>query len=285
MTPSLLSCYILTYNSERRLDQVLASLTGIADEVVIVDSGSSDRTLEIAAKFGVSVLHRGFDNFRDQRVFAEDNCRHTWVLALDSDEVLSPELRGRLLQLKHDGFAVGDVNPPDGFSIRRHWFFMNKPVRNFYPVRTPEFVVRLFRRDHVSHRGSRIIHEQLVIGKSMTRTIDEPILHYSCDSISDLYAKISLYTRLAAEDMHTKGIRSSWAKINIYPWLIWARWYLSYGGWRDGTPGRILGKYIRDTIYLKYLMLKHQPKSSFHSIESNQVSAHSISTNTPGVST
>jgi hypothetical protein len=57
--------------------------------------------------------------------------------------------------------------------------------------------------------------------------------------------------------MHAKGEPSSWLKITVYPWLIWARWHLLYGGWRDGAPGRILGKYVRDTVYLKYLKLKY----------------------------
>jgi hypothetical protein len=133
---------------------------------------------------------------------------------------------------------------------------MGMKVRNFYPVKTPEFNVRLFQRDRLSHRGSRIIHEQLQLNKATIGSIDEPILHYSCDSIEDLYEKISLYTTLAAQDMHANGTSSSWLKICLYPWIIWVRWYLIYGGWRDGYIGAILGKYVRDTIYLKYLKLK-----------------------------
>ncbi|MBH1975869.1 MAG: glycosyltransferase family 2 protein [Rhodocyclales bacterium] len=255
LTP--LSCYILTHNSERRLAQVLASIQQIADEILIVDSGSTDQTLTIARQFGATILTRNFDNFRDQRIFAEDHCTQPWVLALDSDEVVSEALCQRLQQLKNTHFQTDAGITPDGFSIRRNWFFMGQPVRNFYPVKTPEFIVRLFQRERLSHRGSRIIHEQLQLDGAKIGQINEPLLHYSCDSIDDLYAKIGLYTKLAAEDMHAKGEPSSPLKIYIYPWLIWARWHLLYGGWRDGAPGRILGKYVRDTVYLKYLKLKY----------------------------
>lgn len=256
-TPCPLSCYILTHNSERRLAQVLTSIQGVADEILIVDSGSKDKTLSIARGFGAHILTRSFDNFRDQRIFAEDHCTQPWVLALDSDEVVSDELAKRLQHLKQAHFQNASGTTPDGFSIRRNWFFMGRQVRNFYPVKTPESIVRLFQRERLSHRGSRIIHEQLQLDGAKISAIDEPLLHYSCDSIDDLYAKIGLYTKLAAEDMQAKGESSSWLKVYIYPWLIWARWHLLYGGWRDGALGQILGKYVRDTVYLKYLKLKY----------------------------
>lgn len=254
-TQTPLSCYLLTYNSGRRLDQVLASIRNIADEILIVDSGSSDNTIEIATAHGAKILTRPFDNFRDQRVFAEEHCTYPWVLALDSDEVVSESLAYLLLRLKSRNFTEDGDFQPDGFSIKRHWFFMGKQVRNFYPVKTPEFIVRLFQKSRINHRGSRIIHEQLNLCGAKIRQIDEPILHYSCDSIDDLYSKIGLYTKLAAEDMYAKGERSSRLKLCFLPWLLWVRWHLLYGGWRDGQLGRILGKYVRDTVYLKYLKL------------------------------
>lgn len=256
MKPAQLSCYLLTMNSERRLHQVLLSVLDIADEIILVDSGSTDDTLQIAAAFGVKVFHRDFDNFRDQRVFAEDQCTHNWVLALDSDEVVSPALRGEIDRIKFKNFFAQDPNPPGAFQIKRDWFFMSYPVRNFYPVRTPEYVIRLFRRDTVSHRGSRMVHEQINTGNATIFWLEQPLYHYSCDSLSDLYSKIDLYASLAAEDMRLSGFRSSWHKIHVYPWIIWLKWYFMYGSWRDGRSGRILGKYIRDTVYLKYQKLK-----------------------------
>lgn len=252
-----LSCYVLTFNSERRLSQVLAAVKSVADEIIVVDSGSTDSTLSIAASYGARVLHRPFDNFRDQRVFAEDSCNYLWVLALDSDEVLSTELQETIKELKTNELSLSDSPPIDAFSIKYVWYFINQPVSAFYPVRSPQYIVRLFRRDRVSCRGSRMIHESLQLENASVRVLEQPIFHYSCDSIDGLYSKIGLYSKLSAEDMHAKGIKSSWLKIHLYPKLIWFRWYIVYGGWRDGAAGVVLSNYARDTTYLKYLKLKY----------------------------
>jgi glycosyltransferase involved in cell wall biosynthesis len=253
--PQPLSVYILTRNSERRLGQVLDTVRQVADEIVVVDSGSSDGTLDILSGYPVKLLCRKFDNFRDQRIFAEEACGCDWVLALDSDEVLSDELISELKRLKNRNFENDTVMPPDGFSIRRDWYFIGKQVRNFYPVRTPEYIVRLFRKDRISSKGSRIIHESLQANGCNIQTIQQPINHFSCDSIDDLYGKIDLYTRLSAQDMNEKGEKSNFLKIYLYPWLIWIRWYLFYGSWRDGKAGIVLSRYVRITVYLKYLRL------------------------------
>ena len=252
-----LSTYILTNNSEQRLRQVLAAVSRVTDELIVVDSGSTDGTLSIAKEFNAKILYRKFDNFRDQRVFGEEACSRDWILAVDSDEVLSDELVNRINQLKEEDFLANRAAPPDGFALKRHWFFLGKRVHAFYPVQDPEYIVRLFKRDKISTKGSRIIHESLNLDGCKIDQIEEPIDHFSCDSIDDLYSKIGLYTKLSAEHMHASGELASWTKIHVYPWLIWALWYFLKGSWKDGERGRILSKYIRTTIYLKYLKLKH----------------------------
>lgn len=256
-----LSVYILTFNSERRIEQVLKSVTQVADEIVIVDSGSKDGTLDIVKKFNVQLLHRKFDNFRDQRVYAEDACVNDWCFALDSDEVLSAELITRIRALKQQDFKTNASLTPDGFSVKRNWYFCDKPVTNFYPVRTPEFIVRLFNKRKISTKGSRIIHESIQFKPENIQVLSEPILHFSCDSVADLYDKLNLYTSLSAQDMQANGETSSWVKINIYPWLIWLKWYFLNRSWQDGRAGLILCKYVRITIYLKYLKLSELLKS------------------------
>jgi glycosyltransferase involved in cell wall biosynthesis len=263
-----LSAYILTHNSKRCLCQVLDAVQQVADEIVIVDSGSTDETLDILTRYPVKLFSRKLDNFRDQRVFAEESCTHTWVLALDSDEILSDNLIAEIRQLKYRDFDSHTTVPPDGYSLRRDWYFLGKQIRNFYPVKTPEYIVRLFRKDKISTKGSRIIHESLQLHDQCIHTITQPIKHFSCDSIDDLYGRINLYTRLSAEDMFANGERSNWLKIHVYPWLIWVRWYFFYGSWRDGKAGIVLSRYIRITIYLKYLKLRYLASSLSHPDES-----------------
>lgn len=250
-----LSCYVLTLDSERRLAQVLDSVSGVSDDLLVVDSGSRDRTLQIAKEAGARVVYREFDNFRDQRQYAISLCRHDWVLELDSDEVVSPSLRGRLLSLKACDFAPSG-SPPDAFGIRREWYMLGKPVHCFYPSKCPDQPLRLYQKAKVAYGSSKIIHEAPG-GHRTAQLIREPILHYTCDTLDDMYAKINRYSTLLALDMHRNGERSSWFKIVVYPWLLWLKFYVIRGGWHDGRLGLIHGRYVRDVVWQKYVKLMY----------------------------
>jgi glycosyltransferase involved in cell wall biosynthesis len=249
-----LSCYILTRDSERRLAQVLASVAGLADELLILDSGSRDGTREIAMRYGARFEFRAFDNFRDQRNFAISLCRNNWVLELDSDEVASRSLFERIAEVKAGGFAHG--GHPDAYGIRREWFLLGRPIHCFYPSRCPDQPIRLYRKDRVGYGRGKIVHETPV-GFRTTARLNEPILHYTCDTIEQLYGKVGQYTTLLARDMWQNGVRSSWIKIHVVPWLLWLKFYLLRGGWRDKGLGSIHGRYVRDIVWQKYVKLKY----------------------------
>jgi len=251
----LLSCYVLTRNSERRLREVLSSVQAVADDIVVVDSGSTDGTLDIVREFGVRLAVREFDNFREQREYALSLCRHDWVLELDSDEVVSTELFGRLAALKLNGFAL-DGRTPDAFGIWREWYLLGKRVHCFYPSRCPDRPVRLFRRSVFGYRSASGVHEALS-GRGWVLPIAEPILHYTCDSIDQMYAKINQYSTLAAIEMHRQGKTASWLSIFAYPWLVWFKFYVLNGGWRDGGLGLVHGRYVRDSVWQKLVKLKY----------------------------
>jgi glycosyltransferase involved in cell wall biosynthesis len=170
-----ISCYILTHNRALHLEQVLASLADIPDELVVVDSGSTDGTQEIAARFGARVIHRAFDNFTAQRNFAVSQCRHDWVFTIDSDEVLSPELADRLRRLKSTIAAEDEV---DAYAVRREWYVLGRRVHAFYPSHCPDYPVRLFRKSRAAYLEGRQVHETLR-GFRKAERILEPLLHYS----------------------------------------------------------------------------------------------------------
>ncbi|HXR56797.1 MAG TPA: glycosyltransferase family 2 protein [Casimicrobiaceae bacterium] len=252
-----LSCYVLTRDSERRLADALAAVRNIADEIVVVDSGSHDATLDIAREFGCRIVARTFDNFRNQRVFAEQECTHDWVLQVDSDEIVSQPLADEIGALKARAFDAGQEDAPDGFSVSREWLVLGRPVHVFYPVKAPDRVIRLFRRDRINHAGSRIIHEYPAGPDRRIVPLAGELLNYTCDSIDQLYSKIGLYTSLAAQDMQSRGESANALKIHLYPWLLAFRCYVLMGGWKDGELGRVHARYVRDTVYLKYLKLRH----------------------------
>lgn len=249
-----LSCYILTKNSERRLDQVLSSIVNFVDDLVILDSGSSDRTLDIAKNFNARIFYREFDSFSNQRNYGLSLCIHDWVFELDSDEVVSAQLQQRFFKLKISGFAIDGV-VPDAFGIRREWFLLERKVNCFYPVRCPDQPLRLFQRKKISYQTDRLVHESPV-GHQSSQRVDEPILHYSCDSVDQLYAKINQYTTLAAKEMYMAGKKVGFAKIVIYPWLVWFKYYIVLGGWKDGLAGLIHGRYVRDYVWQYLVKLK-----------------------------
>ena len=250
----MLSAYILTMNSARRLDQVLRSIHGVVDEILIVDSGSTDATPEIAARFGARFVFHRFETFTLQREFAVSRCGHDWVLALDSDEVASQPLREALLRLKAAGFSRDGV-VPDAFGIRREWYFLGHYMHCFYPLDCPDQPVRLFQKGKAAYIPGRHVHEGMT-GFALALPIEEPLLHYTCDSIDDLYAKLNQYSTLAARDLKARQETPSWLKVAVMPLLIAANWYFRHGGWRDGAPGLVHARFVQDMVYQKYLKLK-----------------------------
>jgi glycosyltransferase involved in cell wall biosynthesis len=119
----LLSAILITCNEERDLPQALASLEGLADEIVVVDSGSTDRTCELARQRGARVVFRPFSGFAEQKNFAAAQAAHDWVLSLDADEALSPELRSSLLEWKTSTPGCA------GYQVARRTNYLGKWIR------------------------------------------------------------------------------------------------------------------------------------------------------------
>lgn len=245
-----ISAYVLTYNSERRLRDVLGALAQVADELVVVDSGSRDATLSICEAAGAKVFHRPFDDFASQRNFALSCCSHPWVLEMDSDEVMSEDLIRAIPRLAFD---------VDGYRIRRDWYALGRKVRCFYPSTCPDDPVRLYRKDKVRYEPAvRLIHEYPTGYASLGR-IREPISHYTCDSVDEMYSKVNRYTTLLGAQARRESGRPPWWKVFVFPWLAWADWYLRKGGFRDGWVGAVHGRYVRDTVWQKYLKARVDP--------------------------
>ncbi|WP_425511368.1 glycosyltransferase family 2 protein [Pararobbsia alpina] len=244
LTP--LSIYILTHNSERHLDKVLTAVKRAADDLLVVDSGSNDATLAIAAKHGARIAHRAFDNFRAQRLFANSQCLHQTVMFLDSDEIASDALIDEVMALKVSGFSH------DAYTVRRDWVVRGRVVHALMPASCPDYPVRICHRDKTDFT-EHSVHETPVGFASIGR-IESPLIHHTFESKSEVRRKLDQYTDLAAIDLlaRRKWIGVLWFKQWFSPIGAFGKWYIRNGNWRDGRVGLILALYASTYTHRKY---------------------------------
>ncbi|MBK8594286.1 MAG: glycosyltransferase family 2 protein [Holophagales bacterium] len=244
MTP--LSAYILTFNSEPHLAEILGKLAGTADELLVVDSGSTDRTLTIAREHGCRVVHRPFTDFREQRSFAQAECVHDMVLFVDSDELPSDELVEAIASLKARGFGE------DAYEVRREWYAFGRKVSAVYPVVSPDYPIRILDRRKVSFdERSRRVHET-PFGHSSLGRIEAALHHHTFGSTEELERKLAHYTDIAAAELCERGANGGPMKELANPPVAFLLWYFLKGGWRDGALGLRMSRYAFRYTRLKY---------------------------------
>ncbi|NPA45756.1 MAG: glycosyltransferase family 2 protein [Chlorobi bacterium] len=241
-----LSAYILTHNSEKYLRPVLEKLSQVADDLVVVDSGSTDGTEAIVRGFpGVRFIYHPLKNFKDQRLFAESVCRYDHILFLDSDEIPDEDFIRSVKAVKERDF------PYEVYRLNRYWYVLGKPVHNIYPVVSPDRPVRLYDRSRASFRASRPVHEE-VSGYRNLGLLEGKVHHYTFETREEMHRKLELYTRIAALDLVRRGKKPYLFKMLVNPLAAFIKWYFLKGGFRDGTTGWITGRYAFDYTLLKY---------------------------------
>ena len=249
---SLLSVAIITCNEERNLARTLASVT-FADEIVLVDSGSKDRTLAIAESFGAKVFSRTWQGFASQKNFAIEQCTSDWILSLDADEELTPELRQQIRRLL-------PTNPPaDAYYIRRRNLFLNRWIRRggYYP----DAKLRLFRRStanfsHTPHFEERPVHETIVFDGTSSR-LDYDLIHHAYPTLEDYLEHMDRYSTLGAQVLLTQGRKSRGSiafmwNVFLVPQLTFFWNYFLRLGILDGREGLLLHLYHSTYVSWKY---------------------------------
>ncbi len=240
-----LSVVIIAYNEEANLERCLKSLPTGA-EIVLLDSESSDRTCAIAQSFGAKVYQRPFTHFADQKNAANSFATSTWILALDADEELSPELSRAIL-------AVVTFSAPkiSGYRLRRSLVFMGRRMRFGKTVDKP---LRLFRREHASYHGT--IHEELRLtqGKK-SKLMEGTIWHYSYRDLSDYFVRFNRYTSAIAEQHAREGRKIPSILHVLRPWFEFVARYFFRLGFLDGYPGYTYALVSSLYAYVKYAKL------------------------------
>jgi glycosyl transferase family 2 len=239
-----ISACVITLNEQRNLSRALNSLKPVADEIVVVDAGSTDRTQAIAREHGARVLAREWTSYSDQKNFAAKSASNEWILSLDADEELSSALQTSLLEWKarEPRFTVYEV-------ARRAWY-LGKWIRHsgWYP----DFQRRLYRRDAATFSGT--IHEALRFACQPGR-LHGDLLHYTVQSFAEHEEKVERYTTLAARQMYAAGKRSWRAAVWFAtPWS-WLQNYFLRGGFLDGYRGALIAQMAARAVRLKYTKL------------------------------
>jgi glycosyltransferase involved in cell wall biosynthesis len=256
MTP-LLSVAIVTLNEQQNLPRTLASVQWATDigEIIVVDSGSTDRTVEIAESFGAWVIQRPWPGFAAQKNFAISQCIGQWILTLDADEELSPELQQEIRTLL-------ETQPPTGaFYLRRRNLFLGRWVKRggFYP----DAKLRLFRRATPLQFEDRPVHETIAF-TGPTATLHHDLIHHAYPTLSTYIEHMDRYSTLGAEILIAKGRTSaSWLAFVANVWLIpqiTFQWnYFFRAGFLDGREGLLLHLY--HAVYTSWKYAKAWEKS------------------------
>ncbi len=241
-----ISAVIITYNEEKRLERALKSLEGVASEIVVVDSYSTDGTVGTAEKYTKKVFQRKWTNYADQKNWANEKASHPWILSLDSDECLSPQLKTEILRLK-------DREPQaDAFSMPRRVFYLGRWIRHsgWYPDRK----IRLFRKDKAEWEGP-YVHEKLKLdGK--TAKLKGDIHHFTYRDISDHMQRINRFSGLGAQKLYAAGKKARWPHLLFMPPVRFVRTYFLRAGFLDGFPGLVIAVLSGYAIFARYAKLK-----------------------------
>lgn len=238
------SVVLITKNAATHLETCLRSCTEVA-EIIVVDCGSNDQTIEIAEKFGARVILQAWLGFGPQKQFAVDQASHDWVLCLDADEWLSIEL---LNNIKH----ILSYPQFTAYRFARCNKFMGRFLRHGEGY--PDLSLRLFDRRH-AHWSDDLVHEYVVAEGEVGR-LDGDLMHESGEDIARYLEKQNRYTSLQAEMLHARGKRVSVGKMLLSPVLRFVKFYFFRQGFRDGLAGLVHIAIGCMNSFIKYAKLR-----------------------------
>lgn len=235
---------IITFNEEKNIREALESVAW-ADEIILVDAFSGDKTVDLARPYTDKIFQRSWSGYVDQKNFALQKATHDWILSIDADERVSPQLREEILNWK-----TLDTQEA-GYQIPRRSFFLGKWIRHtgWYP----DYQLRLFDRTKGKWQGGRV-HESVNVTGKIGRLRGE-LLHYSYRSMSDYLKRLDRYSDLAARDYYDKNKKVNLLTLVFAPFLEFIKNYLIKQGFRDGYPGFVISACAAISVFFKYARL------------------------------
>ena len=238
-----LTIIIPTYNEEDNIEECIKSAL-FADEIMVVDSFSTDRTLDIARKYTNRILQHEYVNSATQKNWAIPQATHPWVMILDADERITPQLREEILKElespKFDAYYIGRKNHFLGFPLN-HGGWSPKEDKN----------IRLFRKD-LSRYEDKEVHADVIV-KGSVGELKNPLIHYSYKSLSQYFRKMERYTDWAAKDIVKKGKKVNFFNLVVRPIGDFLKFYFLKRGFLDGFPGLVIALLSSYYVMVKYV--------------------------------
>ena len=239
-----LSVTVITLNEAANIEACLASVAW-ADEMLVVDSGSTDGTPDLARSKGARVIERGWPGYADQKNFAAKEATHDWILSVDADERVTPALRAEIQQRL-------SADPTDaGFRMPRVTWHLGRWIRttDWYP----DYQLRLYHRARATW-PSKKVHESVSATGQVGQFTGE-LQHYAYRDLSHHFQTMDRYTTLAAEEMRLNGRRAGLFDLTIHPWAAFMRNYVLRRGCLDGTAGFVISVMNAYYVFLKFAKL------------------------------
>jgi glycosyltransferase involved in cell wall biosynthesis len=235
------SACVITFNEEENVSACMESVAW-ADEIIVVDSFSTDNTVEICRSYTDKVFFRKWSGFLDQKNYAVDLSTNTWILNIDADERVSPALRDEIVE------ALGSNDDVNGYYIPRHTYYLGRWINHggWYP----NYQLRLFRKDKGKWAGEQL-HEKVSV-EGETKTLRNDLLHFAYRSLSDQLKTIDSFSRASAEIMRGKGVRVTPFHLLARPPIKFLETYIYKQGFRDGIPGLINAIAYSFYVFMKY---------------------------------
>jgi glycosyltransferase involved in cell wall biosynthesis len=237
-----ISAAVIVRNEEANIDDLCKSIDW-ADEIVIVDSDSTDRTVEIAKKYTSKIFNREFKGYRDKHEFADAQTTCDWILWIDADERVSTELKNSIAALREKQ----DNELADGYKISRKTFFMNRWIRHC--GWSPDYQMRLYRKSKSYWDGVAPHQTARVDGR--VETLAGELLHYTKRNLSEYHRVLDSYTTLAAEQLTANGKTVGGIGIFIGSVAAFIRTYIVKQGFLDGVPGLMISIFTAYGVFLR----------------------------------
>lgn len=238
-----LALVVVTKNEENHIERCLRSVP-FASDVVVLDSGSDDRTLVLARECGARVFVEEWRGFGPQKKRGAELAEQDWILSLDADEALSPELAEEISRV------FETLDPHAGYLLPRRSFHLGRWID--HGGWRPDRQLRLFNRRHSQWNEARV-HEKVVVEK--TGRLNEPILHWVFDDLSDQVITNDKYSSLQARALFDRGVRFSLLKLIFKPWGKFVETYFFKRGFMDGLPGFIISVGAAYSLFLRFAKL------------------------------